>query len=96
MIYVTDERRLRVERQKNLGLKDETFCFGFDAGPNVGFRRFARTVCFAAGVKLAMIGVMGDGAGIPDNRMAPRRFADEKSGFLGPGFHAAATRLTDD
>ena len=43
-----------------------------------------------------MVGIVGDGARVPEHGMLPGAVADDKSRLFRPGFHAAATPLPDD
>ena len=43
-----------------------------------------------------MVGIVGDGARVPEHGMLPGAVADDKSRLFRSGFHAAATPLPDD
>src|SRR5262245_6855001 len=84
-----------VKAEEHLALKLQTFFFRFNSGPVVRFRLGAMTIIFRVEVKLGVVGIMGDGAGVPQRRMPPGRSADDESRLGLPCLHAAPASLPD-
>ena len=95
-IDIGDDFLVGVQFQEHLPLKGEAFLFRFDACPCVIVRFFSTGSIFGIAVQLGVVGVMSDGAGVPDGGMPPGRRADGERRFLGPCFHPAAPTLADD
>ena len=95
-IDIGDDFLVGVQLYEHSTLKGETAFLGFDARPSVIVRFFPVVSAFGVAVKLSMIGVVSDGAGVPDDGMVPGRFAHCERGFLRPRFHTAAPPLAND
>jgi len=96
VIDMGDDVLVGVQFHKYLPLKGETVLFGLDACPCVAVRFFPAVSAFGVDIKLGVIGVVGDGPGVPDDGMAPGRLADDEGRSFRPSFHAAAPPLAND
>ena len=96
VIDIGDDFLVGVQLYEHSTLKGETTLLGFDARPGVIVRFFPVVSAFGVAVKLSMIGVVSDGAGVPDNGMSPSCFAHRERGFDRPRFHPAAPPLADN
>ena len=81
---------------EHLALKPKTLRFRLDSRPRIGDRLGPVALTFRIEIKLGMIGVVGDGARVPEGGMLPGPFADDESRFFPPGLHAAAPALPND
>ena len=90
-IDIGDDILVGVQFQKHLALKGEAALLGFRARPCVVVRFFPAVSPFGVEVELSVIGVVSDGPGVPDGRMAPGRFPHRKHGFDRPRFPPLAS-----
>src|SRR5919106_2545446 len=95
LLDVSEGVRISAEPQKHLSLESQAFLFRFDAGPGVGVRLLVAEAILCLMVELGVIGVVRNGARIPDYGMAPSTLADHKSWFSRSRLHAATLALSD-
>src|SRR6266850_5477254 len=76
-------------------LKTETLLLCFSSRPGVRVRLLTSVGFLGVGIKLGVIGVVGNSAGVPKSGMFPGAFADDEGRCLCPSLHAAAFALAD-
>ena len=96
VIDIGDDFLVGVQFREHLPLKGETDLFRVRTRPRIVVRLFPAVSAFGVAVKFGVVGVVGDGAGVPDGGMPPGRRADSERGFRGPRFHTASATLADD
>ncbi len=84
------------ERLEHGVLKRQAFFFGVRSSPALRVGLFAALDVRSRVVELGVIGVVGDGSGVPQRRMLPGRCSYDEGGLIGPRPHAAALPLADD
>src|SRR4029453_9233899 len=76
-------------------LKSETLLLCFSSRPGVRLWLLTSVGFLGVGIKLGVVGVVGNGAGVPKGGMFPGAFADDEGRRFCPSLHAAAFALAD-